>query len=75
MGHVIAGYLRELCNTTFCIINARCCPLLKGLEGNKNYVMNILFVNLYILRFLFVFKLYFFYNFPKELRNAIREDP
>jgi hypothetical protein len=53
MGHVITGRLRELCNNTFCIIDVGCCPLLKSFEGNENSLMNILFVNLYILRFLF----------------------
>jgi hypothetical protein len=36
--------------------------------------MNILFVNFCIIKFLFVFNLYF-YNSPKELRKAIWEDP
>jgi hypothetical protein len=49
-------------------------PFLKGLEGNKKSLMNILFVNFCIIRLLFVFNLYF-YNSPKELRKAIREDP
>ena len=74
MGHVFTGFLWELCNTTFCILEAGCCSLLKGLEGNKKSLMNILFVNFCIIRFLFVFNLYF-YNSPKELRKAIREDP
>jgi hypothetical protein len=55
-------------------MEARCCPLLKGLEGNKKSRMNILFVNFCVIRFLFAFNLYF-YNSPKELRKAIREDP
>jgi hypothetical protein len=46
---------------------------LKHLEGNKNSLMNILFVNFCIIRFLFVFNLYF-YNSPKELIKAIQED-
>jgi hypothetical protein len=46
-------------------------PFLKGLEGNNKYLMNILFINFcIIIRFLFVFNLYF-YNSPKELRNDI----
>jgi hypothetical protein len=45
MGHVLAGCLRELKNTMFCIFDARCYPFLKHLEGNKNRVMNILFIN------------------------------
>jgi hypothetical protein len=50
-------------------------PFLKGLEGNNKYLMNILFINFcIIIRFLFVFNLYF-YNSPKELRNDIWEDP
>jgi hypothetical protein len=53
----------------FFIIEAGCCPFLKGLEGNKQSLMNILFVNFCIIRLLFVF------NSPKELRKAIREDP
>jgi hypothetical protein len=68
------GCLRELCNTTFCIIEAGCCPFLKGLEGNKKSLMNILFVKFCIIRLLFVFNLYF-YNSPKELRKVIQEDP
>jgi hypothetical protein len=74
MGHVFVGCLRELCNTMFCIIEAGCCPFLKGLEGNKKSLMNILFINFCIIRLLFIFNLYF-YNSPKELRKAIREDP
>jgi hypothetical protein len=59
----------------FCIIEAGCCPFLKGLEGSKKCLMNILLVNFCIIRFLFVFNLYFyFYNSPKGLRKAIRED-
>jgi hypothetical protein len=46
----------------------------KGLEGNKKSLINILFINFHIIRLLFVFNLYF-YNPPKELRKAIREDP
>jgi hypothetical protein len=69
MEHVFTGCLWELKNTTFCIIDTGCCPLLKRLKGNKNTVMNILFINFCILNFWFV------YNSPKELRNAIREDP
>jgi hypothetical protein len=45
-------------------------PFFNGLEGNKKSLMNILFVNFCIIRFLFVFNLYF-YNSPKELRKAI----
>jgi hypothetical protein len=45
MGHIFIGCLWELCNTTFCIIEAGCCPLLKGLEGKKKSLMNILFIN------------------------------
>jgi hypothetical protein len=41
MGHVFIGCLQELCNTTFCIIEAGCCPLLKRLEGNKKSLMNM----------------------------------
>jgi hypothetical protein len=38
--------------------------------------MNILLINFCIIRFLFVFNLYFyFYNSSKGLRKAIREDP
>jgi hypothetical protein len=74
MGHVFAGCLQELCNTIFCIIEAGCCPFLKGLEGNKKSLMNILFINFCIIRLLFVFNLYF-YNSPKELRKAIQENP
>jgi hypothetical protein len=38
--------------------------------------MNILLINFCIIRFLFVFNLYlYFYNSPKGLRKAIREDP
>jgi hypothetical protein len=58
----------------FCIIEARCCPFLKGLEGNKKSLMNILLINFCIIRLLFVFYLYF-YNSPKETGKAIREDP
>jgi hypothetical protein len=65
MGHVITGCLRELCNTTFCIIEVGCCPFLKGLEGNKKSLMNILFINFCIIGLLFVF------NSPEELRKAI----
>jgi hypothetical protein len=43
-------------------------PFLKGLEGNKKSLMNILFINVCIIRLLFAFNLYF-YNFPKELRK------
>jgi hypothetical protein len=74
MRHVFVGCLRELCNTTFCIIEAGCCPFLKGLEGNKKSLMNILFIIFCIIMLLFIFNLYF-YNSPKELRKAIREDP
>jgi hypothetical protein len=74
MEHIFAGCLWELCNTTFCIIKVGCCPFLKGLEGNKKSLMNILFVNFFIIMFLFVFNLYF-YNSPKQLRKPIREDP
>jgi hypothetical protein len=49
-------------------------PFLKGFEGNKKSLMNILFVNFCIIMLLFILNLYF-YNFPKELRKAIREDP
>jgi hypothetical protein len=56
-------------NTTVGIIDAGCCPLLKHLEGNKNKVMNILFINDGVIKFRFV------YNSPIELRRAIREDP
>jgi hypothetical protein len=49
-------------------------PFLKGLEGNKKSLMNILFINFCIIRFLFVFNLYF-YNSPKEHKKAIREGP
>jgi hypothetical protein len=55
MGHGFAGCLRELCNTTFCIIKeGGCCPFLKGLEGNKKSLINILFINFCIIRLLFV---------------------
>jgi hypothetical protein len=74
MGHIFAGCLRELCNITFYIIEAGCCPFLKGLEGNKKSLMNILFINFCIIMFLFVFNLYF-YNSLKELRKAIQVDP
>jgi hypothetical protein len=74
MGHVFIGCLRELCNTTFCIIEAGCYHLLNRLEGNKKSLMNILFINFCNIRFLLVFNLYF-YNSPKEHRKAIREDP
>jgi hypothetical protein len=51
-------------------------PFFKGLEGSKKSLMNILLINFCIIRFLFVFNLYFyFYNSPKGLRKAIREDP
>jgi hypothetical protein len=69
MGHVFACCLWELKNTMFCIIDVGCCPFLKRLEGNKNIVMNILFINFGVLKFLFV------YNSPIELRKAIPEDP
>jgi hypothetical protein len=68
MGYVYAGCLQKLCNTTFCIIETGCCPLLKHLEGNKKSLMNILFINFCIIRFLFVFNLYF-YNSPKDLER------
>jgi hypothetical protein len=68
MGYVFVGCLRELCNTTFCIIEARCCPFLKGIEGNINSLMNILFINFCIIRLLFVFNLYF-YNSQKNLER------
>jgi hypothetical protein len=70
MGYVLTGCLRKLCNTTFCIIEAGCCPFFKGLEGNKKSLMNILFVNFYIIRLLFILNIYF-YNSIKELREAI----
>jgi hypothetical protein len=69
MGHDIAGCLQELYNTTFCIIDVGCCPLLKRLEGNKNSLMNILFINLYILGLLFVFNLYIFITPQKNLER------
>jgi hypothetical protein len=47
---------------------------LKGLEGNKKSLMNILFIIFCIIGFLVVFNLYI-YNSPKELRKAIQEDP
>jgi hypothetical protein len=59
-------FLKILCRTTFCIIKVGCCPFLKGLEGNKKSLMNILFINFCIIILLFVFNLYF-YNSPKEL--------
>jgi hypothetical protein len=74
MGHVFTSCLQELCNTTFCIIEVRRWPLLKQLEGNKKSLMNILFINFCIIRFFLIFNLYF-YNSPKKLRKAIREDP
>jgi hypothetical protein len=45
MGHVYVDCLRELKSTTFCIIDARCCPLLNRLEGNNYTLMNTVFVN------------------------------
>jgi hypothetical protein len=69
------GCLQELCNTTFCIMEVRCCPLLKGLEGSKKSLRNILFVNFLSYEVLIYFiNLYFYYS-PKELRKAIPEDP
>jgi hypothetical protein len=38
-------------NTTFCIIDVGCCLFLKHLEGNKNMVKNILFVNDGVIKF------------------------
>jgi hypothetical protein len=69
MRYIFTGCLRELCNTTFCIINIGCCPLLNRLEGNKNSLMNILFFNLYILRFLFVLNFYIFIIPQKNLER------
>jgi hypothetical protein len=54
MGHVYAGCLRELKSTAFCIIDAGCCPLLNHLEGNKNTLMNMVFVNWGALKYRFV---------------------
>jgi hypothetical protein len=51
MGHVFAGCLWELKNTMFCTIDTGCCPFLKCLEGNKNKVMDILFVNDGVIKF------------------------
>jgi hypothetical protein len=50
-----------------------CCPFLKRLEGNKNTLMNTLFINFGVLKFWFVYNLYF--KIPKELQKAISEDP
>jgi hypothetical protein len=49
-------------------------PFLKGLEGNKKSLMNILFINICIIKILFVFNLYF-YNSLRELTKVIQEDP
>jgi hypothetical protein len=48
-------------------------PFLNHLEGNKNSLMNILFLNFCIIKFLFVSNMYF--KFPQELRKAIQEYP
>jgi hypothetical protein len=57
--HVFAGCLREMCNTTFCIVDSRCCPFLKCLVGNINSHMNILLITFDMFRFKLVANLYF----------------
>jgi hypothetical protein len=59
-------------NTTFCINDAEYCPLLRHLEGNRNTVMNTLFVNLMLsISDLFLNLI----NILKGLWKAIQENP